>query len=264
MVFDETAITREIIKSYNDKLLDNINSDVLIVGAGPSGLVAGYYLSKAGYKTVIVEKRLSTGGGIWGGGMAMNEIVIQKKAVPLAEDFGVSMRETTNDDLFSLDAMELASALTLGAIKSGVTIFNLTCAEDVCVSEQRVTGVVVNRTNIYGALPVDPLMLKSRAVLDATGHEAAILQCLRKHGYKIFSTTGQMVGEGAMDPAAGERFVEERACEIYQGLYVSGMAVCAAFGGPRMGPIFGGMLLSGKRIASLIEKNIKTAQKQEE
>jgi thiamine thiazole synthase len=30
------------------------------------------------------------------------------------------------------------------------------------------------------------------------------------------------------------------------------MSANAAFGGPRMGPIFGGMLLSGRKVAELI------------
>ena len=36
----ERTITEAIIKSYADKLLDAINCDVAIVGAGPAGLVA--------------------------------------------------------------------------------------------------------------------------------------------------------------------------------------------------------------------------------
>ena len=55
-----------------------------------------------------------------------------------------------------------------------------------------------------------------------------------------------------MDATAGEAFVVERVAEADPGLWVTGMAVCAAFGGPRMGPIFGGMLLSGRRVAELI------------
>jgi phytoene dehydrogenase-like protein len=38
--------------------------DVVIIGAGPNGLVAGAYLSKAGLKTLVVEKRLEAGGGL--------------------------------------------------------------------------------------------------------------------------------------------------------------------------------------------------------
>jgi thiamine thiazole synthase len=55
-----------------------------------------------------------------------------------------------------------------------------------------------------------------------------------------------------MDADAGERFVVERTARIMPGLYVAGMAVCATFGGPRMGPIFGGMLLSGEKAARLV------------
>ena len=65
--FDETQITKLIIDSYHEKLTNRIVNDVLIVGSGPAGLTAGHDLAKAGFKVTVVEKRLSAGGGIWGG-----------------------------------------------------------------------------------------------------------------------------------------------------------------------------------------------------
>jgi len=50
----------------------------------------------------------------------------------------------------------------------------------------------------------------------------------------------------------GEKTILENTREVYPGVYVAGMAANAAFGGHRMGPIFGGMLLSGERVAELI------------
>ena len=49
-----------------------------------------------------------------------------------------------------------------------------------------------------------------------------------------------------------EELTIENTREICPGVYVAGMSANAAFGGPRMGPIFGGMLLSGKKTAELI------------
>jgi thiamine thiazole synthase len=258
MDFNETIITREIIKAFDGKLLQSLESNVLIAGAGPSGLVAGYYLAREGFQVTVIEKRLSPGGGIWGGGMAMNEVVVQESAASIVKEFGIRMKPSGTGGLSCIDSMEMGSALCLKALHAGVHIFNLMCVEDVCVSGKRVTGLVVNRTTLLGNFPVDPIMFKAGAVLDATGHEAAVVQIMRKHGYKILSSTGEMIGEGAMDAPAGEAFVEERTGEVYPGLFVSGMAVCATFGGPRMGPIFGGMLLSGKKAASLIHARLKT------
>ncbi len=46
--------------------------------------------------------------------------------------------------------------------------------------------------------------------------------------------------------------------EVFPGLYVVGMAANNAFGGPRMGPIFGGMLLSGRKVAKILTERLET------
>ena len=55
------------------------------------------------------------------------------------------------------------------------------------------------------------------------------------------------MGEKSMEAEQGELQTVANTREVYPGLYVSGMAANAVYGGYRMGPVFGGMLLSGKR-----------------
>ena len=61
-----------------------------------------------------------------------------------------------------------------------------------------------------------------------------------------------MVWERSMWAAEAESHVVESTGEICPGLYVAGMAATAVLGGYRMGPIFGGMLLSAERAAQLL------------
>ncbi len=89
MELNEIIITKAIIDRYYAKLTDNLENDVAIVGGGPSGLVAGYFLAKAGKKAVLFERKLSLGGGVWGGGMMFNEIVVQDAAKHILEEFGI-------------------------------------------------------------------------------------------------------------------------------------------------------------------------------
>jgi sulfide-dependent adenosine diphosphate thiazole synthase len=256
MRLDEVEISKTIIGTYHEKLLDCLTSDVAIVGAGPSGLVAAYYLAKSGVKVTILEKRLSPGGGIWGGGMGMNVAVVQEKAVPLLSEMGIRSKPS-QDGLYAVDAIELAAGLCWNAVQAGATLLNLTTVEDLCVREERVTGVVINRTMIADALPVDPIVLSAKAVLDGTGHEAVLVQALRK---RHLLTNDANFGEGPMDATQGEQFVVDRTGEVFPGLWIAGMSVSATLGGPRMGPIFGGMLLSGKRVAKLISAALATTQ----
>ena len=57
-----------------------------------------------------------------------------------------------------------------------------------------------------------------------------------------------------------ESLTLENTREVFPGLYVAGMSANATFGGPRMGAIFGGMLLSGKKVAEALEAKLKAAE----
>jgi len=257
---EETEISKAITGAYHQVLLDRIVSDVLIVGAGPSGMTAAYYLARKGFRVTLLEKRLSPGGGVWGGGMGMNQVVVQGEVFALLDEFGVRHKPGP-EGLHTIDAIELAAGLCLKALQSGAVLFNLMTVQDVCVRGQRVAGVVANRSMIGDALPVDPITFSAKAVVDGTGHEAAVVQSLRGRGLLSKAVVADEYVEGPMDATAGEAFVVEKVAEVYPGLWVAGMSVCATLGGPRMGPIFGGMLLSGKRVAELIASALAAPDK---
>ncbi|MBU4194293.1 MAG: ribose 1,5-bisphosphate isomerase, partial [Actinobacteria bacterium] len=45
--------------------------------------------------------------------------------------------------------------------------------------------------------------------------------------------------------------------EVYPGMMVCGMAANTVFGSPRMGAIFGGMFLSGRKVAELAAGKVR-------
>ena len=57
----EKNVSQGIISTYFEKLERNLDIDVAIVGGGPSGIVAAYYLAKAGLKVAQFDRKLSPG-----------------------------------------------------------------------------------------------------------------------------------------------------------------------------------------------------------
>ena len=67
----ERDITRQIAREYYKEFDQLIESDVIIVGAGPSGLICAHDLAAMGFRTVLIEQSLALGGGFWSGGYLM-------------------------------------------------------------------------------------------------------------------------------------------------------------------------------------------------
>jgi thiamine thiazole synthase len=256
-MLDDIEISRAIIERYTKKLLDCLEVDVAIIGAGPAGLTAAYFLAKAKKKVVIFERKLSIGGGMWGGGMMFNEIVVQKEAADLMNGLGIKT-EPFGKLYYTADSIETVTTLCSKTINAGAKIFNLISIEDVKFDGKRINGLVINWSAVEMAkLHVDPLTMSCKYAVDASGHALEVVHVFkRKTGEQLLTSTGDVVGERPMWAERGEKAVVENAKEVYPGLFVAGMSANAAFGDYRMGPIFGGMLLSGKRVAETIIKRL--------
>jgi thiamine thiazole synthase len=256
-MLDDVIISKAIIENYFKELNEFLEVDVAIGGAGPAGMIAGYFLSKEGRKVAIFERKLSVGGGMWGGGMMFNKAVFQKSTQPLLDELGVASISYKKDYLV-VNTLEMVSCLCLKAIKAGAKIFNLISVEDVLCYQERVSGFVVNFSAVALAnLHVDPITIRAKACIDATGHDCEVVKVVeRKLGAKLNTPTGKIIGERSMWAEEAEKVIIENTQEVYPGLYVAGMAANAVYGGPRMGAIFGGMLLSGKKVAEVLKNGV--------
>ena len=194
-----------------------------------------------------------------GGGMMFNTVVVQAEAKGILDEFGIRSRER-QPGYFVADSVESTAALCLKAIQAGAKVFNLICIEDVMIRENdRVTGLVLNWTAVEMAgLHVDPLSTRAKLVIDATGHACEICHIIvDKLNGKLDTASGGIMGEKSLWADVAEGRILENTREVYPGLMVTGMAANAVCGTHRMGPIFGGMLLSGRRVAELAIAKLK-------
>ena len=148
----------------------------------------------------------------------------------------------------------MASGLIFGAVHAGAKIFNAIKVEDVVFHNDRIAGLVINWSPVLKlGMFVDPLTILAGAVVDATGHPSTVANLvINKAQVRLSTPTGGILGEHPMWVDSGEVSCVESTAEYYPGFYACGMSANNIMGGYRMGPIFGGMLKSGKKVADLI------------
>ncbi len=275
---DEPAVTRAISDEWTAEFRESIESDVLIVGGGPSGAIAAKELAERGVDTVVLEENNYLGGGFWQGGYLMNKVTFRDPSQHILDELGIRYRSVESEDgLYVASAPHATAATAAAAGEAGAAILTMTQFTDVVVRDDyRVTGAVINWSpvdSLPNNPPIDPVPITADLVIDASGHDAVVASKLSQRGAlelpldtPTTDTTLESDGDehdevtrrlpghdatshGSMWINESEDAIVEHTGLVHDGLVVTGMAVGTTYGLPRMGPTFGAMLVSGKRAA---------------
>lgn len=279
----ESTVSRAMTSRYFKDLDKYAVADVVIIGAGSSGLSAAYVIAKnrPDLKIAIIESNVAPGGGAWLGGQLFSAMIMRKPAHLFLNDLNIQYEDEGDYVVVKHAALFTSTVLSKVLEFPNVKLFNAVAVEDLVTrpvgTDGQVTaaGVVTNWTLVAMAHDVQSCMDPN--VIELSGYQDnGTRDPSKKHGV-ILSTTGhdgpfgaftakrivtidenqKLGGMKGLDMNHAEAAVVKQSGK-YQGVgnvYFAGMESATLHGLNRMGPTFGAMAVSGIKAAEEILKH---------
>jgi thiamine thiazole synthase len=256
----ESQVSRSMTTRYFADLHTHAESDIVIIGAGSSGLSTAFILARKrpDLRIAIIEASVAPGGGAWLGGQLFSAMIMRKPADAFLREIGVPYEDDGNFVVVKHAALFTSTLLSKVLAFPNVKLFNATCVEDLITRPGendegvRIAGVVTNWTLVAmyhdDQSCMDPNTINAPVVISTTGHDGPMgaFSVNRLASMRLIEKLGGMRG---LDMNTAEDAIVKNTREIVPGLIVGGMELSEIDGANRMGPTFGAMVLSGVKAA---------------
>lgn len=242
--------TKKIMEGFKGWPKKYAYSDIIIVGAGPAGLMAAVDLGKHDLKVLVIEKNVYAGGGLGAGDFLISASSYMPEVREILDELKIPYKKGKSG--LSVNAgLNIPAKLVSAVCDRGVKILNMAEFTDLICGDEKVEGLVMNwmppAALKNGADVLFSINLKCQMVIDVSGPEARVCSNLiEKCAIKPNKFEGEDIG-------AAERFLLESAGIVYPGLAAAGMAAATIYGIPHEGLSLCSMLLSGRKIAQEVE-----------
>ncbi|KAG9438995.1 hypothetical protein H6P81_019160 [Aristolochia fimbriata] len=254
----ESIVSREMTRRYMMDIIAHADTDVVVVGAGSAGLSCAYELSKnPNVRIAIIEQSVSPGGSAWIGGQLFSAMVVRKPAHFFLNELNISYEEQDSYVVVKHAALFTSTIISKLLARPNVKLFNAVVVEDLIVNGGRVGGVVMNwafaSMNHEKQPCLNSNVMEAKVVISSCGFGgpfgATGVKRLKSMGM-VSSVTEMKV----LDMNSAEDAIVKHTKEIVPGMIVTGKEVTEIGGAPRLGPIFGAMMVSGQKAAHLALK----------
>jgi len=226
------------------------SSDVIIVGAGPSGLMAAWDLARLNLKTLVIERNIHAGGRLWASDFLIPASKSAAQFKEILDELNIPYKKG-HSGLCVNAGPSVAAKFILAACDAGVRILTQGEFKDLIYAQEKIAGVEIDwnpqlslEDKAYATAVVS---LKSQVVIDASGVDACVCQSLIKRGVI------DLKKYGSIDIRTAESLFLEKTGLIYPGLACTGMSVAAIYGIPPVGLTLCSLLLSGRKVAQEVE-----------
>jgi thiamine thiazole synthase len=264
----QSVITRIMAERYSEQIKDVTRSDIIVAGAGVSGLCCAYELSKhPDVQVSVFEKSLALGGSSWIGAQNMGSMILRKPSHHMLYELDIDFEDHENFVVIRHAAALVSTLIAKICQSKSVRIMNGTSIREISLRGDEVRGVMASYTSNTSSS--SPLFFGTSVLVSCCGTVdlAGSLALRRLNSMGWTNPIELAIYDNFFNRPFDMNFVEDAIVhhtrEVSPGLVIAGSEIAFLDCTGQAGPTNGSTMQSGVKAAHLALERLKIVKQLE-